>query len=82
MWNVFKFFFLWFWLAVAALVFWFALIAITTSGPMDAPLVPGSATGGMVAIGLGSVTGFLMCIPAYFLARPKRDDQGVIERYQ
>jgi len=77
MWNVFKFFFLWFWLGVGSVVAWMVLAALT------APAVVTGSHGGAPVSGqtLGTIAGlicaFFMCIPAYFLARPKRNPSRV-----
>ena len=71
MWNVLKFFFVWFWLGVAA----FVLVVMIAPKPEPTVTVvhgkritiPENGPGGAVGI----VLGFTMCIPAYFLARPK-----------
>jgi hypothetical protein len=79
MWNVFKFFFVWFWLAVAAWVAWMVFAALTAPGGLNGPVGVGAPSGGVVATIAGWITGFFMCVPAYFLARPKRDS-GYVDR--
>ena len=72
MWNVFKFFFLWFWLAVGA----FTLVVLAAPKPEvrvtvvhgKRVTIPGEPVAGVA----GLVFGFTMCIPAYFIARPRR----------
>jgi hypothetical protein len=76
MWNVFKFFFVWFWLGVATFLV-VPMIAPKTEARVE--MVRGRRVtvspeqgNAVVAFALG----FLMCIPAYFIARPKRQTQG------
>jgi hypothetical protein len=71
-WNIFKFFFVWFWLGLAAFV------GVVLIAPKPEPriavvhkkqvAVPQSSGAGVVGLFLG----FTMCIPSYFIARPKR----------
>jgi hypothetical protein len=72
MWNIFKFFFVWFWLGFGA---WFLSVVIAPPTVWEKVLAngrhvvkPGDPGGTVV----GLVLGFVMCIPAYFIARPKR----------
>lgn len=73
MWNTFKFFFAWFWLGVTSVVAWMVLAVwsapTVVTGSHGGPPVSGVGLGAMV----GFVFAFFMCIPAYFIARPKRD---------
>jgi hypothetical protein len=76
MWNVFKFFFVWFWLGLATFLI---VPAIAPKTPPRVEMVRGrqitvtSEQGNAMA---GFVLGFLTCIPAYFIARPKRAHSG------
>lgn len=74
MWNIFKFFFFWFWLGVGAVVlFW--LFGLTTAPQVvTAPGESVPMTGSSVGMLLGFIVAFFMCIPAYFLARPEREE--------
>lgn len=72
MWNVLKFFFVWFWLGVAA----FVLVVLIAPHPEPRLIllhgqpmpVPSDFNAGVA----GLLLGFTMSIPAYFIARPKR----------
>lgn len=71
MWNVLKFFFVWFWLTVASVAAWYWLSVETEPKRL---LVQGryvAAHPGPDGVIPGLIMGFFMCIPAYFLARPK-----------
>jgi hypothetical protein len=76
MWNVFKFFFVWFWLGLAT------FIVVPLIAPRAEPRVE-VVRGKRVTIPenngaavVGFFLGFTMCIPAYFIARPKRAESG------
>lgn len=71
MWSIFKFFFLWFWLGVAA--FFVGSFIFGVQHP-----IPAHGVARQRALGhpdhmvlLVPLASFLMCIPSYFLARPK-----------
>ena len=71
MWNIFKFFFVWFWLGVAAFV---VVVLVAPKPEPQVALVhgkrvtmPAEHVGGVAGLFLG----FTMCIPAYFIARPR-----------
>ena len=71
MWNIFKFFFVWFWLGVGTWVLCVELdppvksrVELVHRKRVATPEYPGGA---LYGLGLG----FLMCVPAYFVARPK-----------
>jgi hypothetical protein len=72
MWNVLKFFFVWFWLGLAATVF--SLYVIGSAHPHATASLqrhhPQSASGWEMLLFLGLP--FLMSVPSYFIARPKR----------
>ncbi len=76
MWNVFKFFFIWFFL------FWMTFAAVVFLSPPSPPqfvMLYGRSVANpdYYPHGFpGLVLGFLMCIPAYFIARPKREVSG------
>lgn len=73
MWNVFKFFFVWFWLGVAA----FTVVVLIAPKPEPrVALVHGKRVAIPQPSGFGVVGlffGFSMSIPAFFIARPKRE---------
>jgi hypothetical protein len=74
MWNVLKFFFVWFWLGVAAFVFCWALAAYTAPPLVGDPLTFTAMPGSVLGMVLGCVVAVFMCIPAYFIARPHTAD--------
>ncbi len=76
MWNIFKFFFVWFWLGVAT---WVICVEVDPPSHPHFELVRGKRVAapqypGGAVYGLG--LGFLMCIPSYFIARPKGERSG------
>jgi hypothetical protein len=73
MWSVFKFFFIWFWLGVASVVGWWFLALLTAPPVVTGSHGDPSVSGGALGMFVGFVLAFFMCIPAYFLARPKPD---------
>lgn len=71
MWNVFKFFFVWFWLAVAWAVA--GAIGLVAAGTItNHPTTDTQSPAGAIIFAVVAVAGPLMCIPAYFIARPRR----------
>jgi hypothetical protein len=70
MWNVLKFFFVWFWLGVAAFIGAWALAAYTAPTFVVDPRTGIGLPGQMLGLVLGCVLAVFMCIPAYFIARP------------
>lgn len=72
MWNVFKFFFVWFWLGLVA----FIVVPLIAPKPETRILqTPGKHVTGPREVPdsvMGLFLGFSMCIPAYFISRPKR----------
>jgi len=73
MWNIFKFFFVWFWLGLATWVVCVEVDPPTVRERVQANgrhvVKPKDPGGAIYGLGLG----FLMFIPAYFIARPKRE---------
>jgi hypothetical protein len=73
MWHTFKFFFVWFWLGLIVFVVGLYLLGVAHPGVVDTvgkvkhsgPPAPDSV--------LVVVLPLLMSIPAYFIARPKRE---------
>jgi hypothetical protein len=71
MWNTFKFFFVWFWLGGISFVVGLFLLGVShpevaqTVGKVHRSSAPDPAAVLVVVIP------FLMCIPSYFIARPK-----------
>jgi hypothetical protein len=78
MWNVFKFFFVWFWLGFAA----FAVVVLIAPKPEPRIEVVHGKRVAMppehVAGVAGLFLGFVMCVPAYFIARPKERSVGAM----
>jgi hypothetical protein len=79
MWNIFKFFFVWFWLGLASFV---VVVLIAPKPEPRIELVRGKQVSIPQSSGAGVVglfLGFTMCIPSYFIARPKNVGSGGLQ---
>jgi hypothetical protein len=72
MWNIFKFFFVWFWLGVSVFLLGAFLVGLAHPGFASGAANPLPHSAPDPTALLVPLASFLMCVPAYFLSRPKR----------